>query len=167
MACRISVASKCRPLKSSLDRRFSFSAIALRIMGRLRQRRCSCRPHPQRGVNAKTLRQPRPHSFIEDTPTARLIRQVLGAVAEFDKAMTVAKLRGARDRKRATGVKVEGRKSHAELRPEVVSETKRLYRRSPKTGERRSLREISAELAAMSISAAPAAPSRRLSSAMV
>ena len=90
-----------------------------------------------------------PHSFIEDTPTARLIRQVLGAVAEFDKAMTVAKLRGARDRKRATGVKVEGRKSHAELRPEVVSEAKRLYRRSPKTGERRSLREIAAELASM------------------
>ena len=90
-----------------------------------------------------------PHSFIEDTPTARLIRQVLGAVAEFDKAMTVAKLRGARDRKRATGVKVEGRKSHAELRPEVVSEAKRLYRRSPKTGERRSLREISAGLASM------------------
>src|SRR3954452_9277784 len=108
-----------------------------------------------------------PHSFIEDTPTARLIRQVLGAVAEFDKAMTVAKLRGARDRKRATGVKVEGRKSHAELRPDVVSEAKRLYRRSPKTGERRSLREIAAELASMSISAAPAAPSRRLSSAMV
>src|SRR4051794_10540370 len=90
-----------------------------------------------------------PHSFIEDTPTARLIRQVLGAVAEFDKAMTVAKLRGARDRKRATGVKVEGRKSHAELRPEVVSEAKRLYRRSPKTGERRSLREIAAGLASM------------------
>src|SRR4051812_15645912 len=32
----ISVASKCLPLKSSLDRRFSFSAIALRIMGHLR-----------------------------------------------------------------------------------------------------------------------------------
>src|SRR5262245_3397448 len=29
-----------------------------------------------------------------------LIRQVLGAVAEIDKAMTVAKLRGARERKR-------------------------------------------------------------------
>jgi hypothetical protein len=28
-------------------------------------------------------------------------RQILGAVAEFDKAMTVGKLRGARDRKRA------------------------------------------------------------------
>src|SRR3954451_1049416 len=33
---------------------------------------------------------------------------------------SVAKLRGARDRKRATGVKVEGRKSHAELRLEPV-----------------------------------------------
>ena len=39
---------------------------------------------------------------IEDTPTARLIRQVLGAVAEFDKAMTLAKLRGARERKPQT-----------------------------------------------------------------
>jgi hypothetical protein len=30
--------------------------------------------------------------------TARLIRQVLGAISEFEKAMLVAKLRGARDR---------------------------------------------------------------------
>src|SRR4051812_43600545 len=87
-----------------------------------------------------------PQSFIEDTPTARLIRQVLGAVSEFDKAMTVAKLRGARDRKRATGVKVEGRKSHAELRPEVVAEAKRLRRRRPKGGQR-SYRQIASELA--------------------
>jgi DNA invertase Pin-like site-specific DNA recombinase len=34
-----------------------------------------------------------PSSF-DDTPTARLIRQVLGAVSEFQKAMLVAKLRG-------------------------------------------------------------------------
>ena len=88
-----------------------------------------------------------PQSFIEDTPTARLIRQVLGAVAEFEKAMTVAKLRGARDRKRRTGLKVEGRKSHAEARPEVVAEAKRLRRQRPKAGQR-SLREVAAELAA-------------------
>jgi DNA invertase Pin-like site-specific DNA recombinase len=55
-----------------------------------------------------------PTSFLDDTPTARLIRQVLGAISEFEKAMLVAKLRGARDRKRRTGVKVEGRKSIAE-----------------------------------------------------
>src|SRR5215217_7476786 len=54
-----------------------------------------------------------PGSFLDDTPTAILVRQVLGAIAQFDKAMTVAKLKGARDRKRAKGVKVEGRKSHA------------------------------------------------------
>jgi hypothetical protein len=43
-------------------------------------------------------------------------------VSEFDKAMVVAKLKGARERKRAlTGKKVEGRKSHAELRPELVA----------------------------------------------
>jgi DNA invertase Pin-like site-specific DNA recombinase len=58
-----------------------------------------------------------PHSFLDDTPTSKLIRQILGAVSEFDKAMVVAKLKGARERKRAlTGKKVEGRKSHAELR---------------------------------------------------
>lgn len=38
------------------------------------------------------------------SPTTRqrpsLIRQILGAASEFDKAMTVVKLRGARDRKR-------------------------------------------------------------------
>jgi DNA invertase Pin-like site-specific DNA recombinase len=88
-----------------------------------------------------------PQSFIDDTPTAKLVRQVLGAIAEFDKAMTVAKLRGARERKRKELGKCEGRKSHAELNPEVVREAKRLRRRSPKTGGQRSLREISAELA--------------------
>jgi DNA invertase Pin-like site-specific DNA recombinase len=44
-----------------------------------------------------------PTSFLDDTPTARLIRQVLGAVSEFEKAMLVAKLRGARDRKQCRG----------------------------------------------------------------
>jgi DNA invertase Pin-like site-specific DNA recombinase len=86
-----------------------------------------------------------PQSFIDDTATARLVRQVLGAIAEFDKAMTVAKLRGARKRKRATGVKVEGRKSHAEVRPEVVAEAKRLRRKRPKGGQR-SYRLIANEL---------------------
>lgn len=40
-----------------------------------------------------------PTSFLDDTPTARLIRQVFGAVSEFERAMLVAKLNGARDRK--------------------------------------------------------------------
>jgi hypothetical protein len=76
-----------------------------------------------------------------------LVRQVLGAIAEFDEAMTVAKLRGARDRKRRATGKCEGRKSLAEMYPGVVREAKRLARANPKTGKRRSLRKIAAELA--------------------
>ena len=72
-----------------------------------------------------------PQSFLDDTPTSKLIRQILGAVSEFDKAMIVAKLKGARERKRAiTGMKVEGRKSHAELRPELVALVRQLRRKS-------------------------------------
>jgi DNA invertase Pin-like site-specific DNA recombinase len=89
-----------------------------------------------------------PQSFLDDTPTSKLIRQILGAVSEFDKAMVVAKLKGARERKRViTGKKVEGRKSHAELRPELVALVRQLRRKRPKGGQR-SLRDISAELAA-------------------
>jgi DNA invertase Pin-like site-specific DNA recombinase len=88
-----------------------------------------------------------PNAFQDDTPTAKLVRQVLGAIAEFDKAMTVAKLRGARDRKRKAHGKCEGRKSLAEMHPAVVREAKRLGRASPLNGRRRSLRKIAAELA--------------------
>jgi DNA invertase Pin-like site-specific DNA recombinase len=38
-----------------------------------------------------------PTAFVDDTPTATFVRQVLGAVAQLDKAMTIAKLRGARE----------------------------------------------------------------------
>jgi DNA invertase Pin-like site-specific DNA recombinase len=89
-----------------------------------------------------------PSSFIDDTPTVVLVRQVLGAIAQFDKAMTVSKLRGARERKRRETGKCEGRKPLAEQFPEAVAMAKLLRRASPKTGERMSLRKISAELAA-------------------
>jgi DNA invertase Pin-like site-specific DNA recombinase len=91
-----------------------------------------------------------PGSFIDDTPTAKLVRQVLGAISEFDKAMTVAKLRGARERKRREAGKCEGRKSHAERNPDVVALVRQLRRRRPKGGQR-SLREIAAELATRGI----------------
>lgn len=68
-----------------------------------------------------------PSAFLDDGPTSKLIRQILGAVAEFEKASMVAKLRGARERKRkATGKKVGGRASHAELNPEMVARAKAL-----------------------------------------
>ena len=50
-----------------------------------------------------------PDHFVEDTPTAVLVRQVLGAIAQFEKASLVAKMKAARDRKIATGEKCGGR----------------------------------------------------------
>jgi hypothetical protein len=50
----------------------------------------------------------------------------------------------------ATGKKVEGRKSHAEARPDVIKLAKALARKRPKGGKM-SLRAISAELAARGI----------------
>ncbi len=85
-----------------------------------------------------------PDFFREDTPTAVLVRQILGAVSQFEKAQLVRKLRVARDRKRADTGRCEGRKP---VPAEVVAEAKRLNRRSPKTGKRRSLRAVAAGLA--------------------
>ena len=88
-----------------------------------------------------------PTHFIEDTPTAVLVRQVMGAIAEFERTTTVAKLAAARRRKRMATGKCEGRKSLAESRPDVVALAKALGRKRPKGGQM-SLREVSAALAA-------------------
>jgi len=88
-----------------------------------------------------------PDAFTADTPTARMVRQILGAVAEFEKANLVAKLKGARDRMSAKhGKRIEGRKP---VPPEVVAAAKRLARKSRKTGERPSLRAIASGLAGL------------------
>ena len=85
-----------------------------------------------------------PASFLDDGPTSKLIRQILGAVAEFDKAMTVAKLKGARDRVRRRPGKCEGRKSYAERDPSMIALAKEIKGR----GGRVSLREVARKLAA-------------------
>jgi DNA invertase Pin-like site-specific DNA recombinase len=87
-----------------------------------------------------------PNFFTEETPTAVLVRQVLGAIAQFEKASAVAKLAAARKRKREREGRCEGRKPFAATRPEVVALARKLRRRKPKAG-RLSLREISKELA--------------------
>lgn len=83
-----------------------------------------------------------------DDPSRKMMRQIAGAFAEYEKARLVAKLKVARERKRKETGHCEGRRGHNELRPVVVAEAKRLRRASPKTGERLSYREISARLAA-------------------
>ena len=98
------------------------------------------------GLGVTLIAADSPDAFLDDTPTAVLIRQVLGAVSQFEKAALVAKLRGARERKRRdTGKKVEGRKNYAELNPEAVALAKRLAH-YPTNGRMRSLRQIAAEL---------------------
>ena len=86
-----------------------------------------------------------PDFFTEDTPTAVLVRQVLGAILE--KASSVAKLAAARKRKRESEGRGEGRKPLSETRPEVVALARKLRRRKPKGGQL-SLRGVASELAA-------------------
>ena len=87
-----------------------------------------------------------PNHFTDDTPTAVMVRQILGAVSEFEKAQVVSKIRVARTRKRMETGKCEGRKSYQEMNPNLVREAKRLRRRNPKSGKRYSLQRIAREL---------------------
>ncbi len=88
-----------------------------------------------------------PDAFLDDTPTAVMIRQILGSVSQFEKAMLVAKLRGARERKKAVTGKCGGRKSYVERSPEMVALARKLAR-YPANGRKRSLRDVAAELEA-------------------
>ena len=88
-----------------------------------------------------------PSSFLDDGPTSKLIRQILGAVSEFDKAMVVAKLKGARDRARRERGKCEGRKSYTEREggQELVAAARQLHHNP--NGRPHSLRKVAAGLA--------------------
>lgn len=76
-------------------------------------------------------------------PTRRLIRQVLMAVAEFDRRVTVMKLRAARERKRSRGERCEGRKPFGTFPGEIKTLARiRELRRKPPHGKRRSLQQV-------------------------
>jgi DNA invertase Pin-like site-specific DNA recombinase len=54
-----------------------------------------------------------PDAFTADTPTAVMIRQILGAVSQFEKASLVGRLKGARDRaSEKVGHRIDGRKGY-------------------------------------------------------
>ncbi len=83
----------------------------------------------------------------DDDPTRVLIRQVLGAVAQFEKSVIVAKLRAARLRTRKATGRCEGRKPFG-TKPgeaETLGLIRRL-RRKPRGGERLSYDAIAARL---------------------
>lgn len=56
-----------------------------------------------------------------------MIRQIFGSVSQFEKAMLVAKLKGACDRKTAATGKCGGRKSYAERNGEMVALAKKRH----------------------------------------
>jgi hypothetical protein len=93
------------------------------------------------------------------SPALRLVDCGAWLTADFmawrhsasEREMDRKSVKAARDRKRAIGLKVEGRKSHREIDDEkhggkMIAMAKRLRRKSPKGG-RRSLRAIADELA--------------------
>jgi DNA invertase Pin-like site-specific DNA recombinase len=112
-------------------------------------------------LGVKLVSAASPEAFLSDTPSAVLMRQMFGAISQFERAMVVAKLKGARDRKRKmTGAKVEGRKTYLESVPETVALAKRLAR-EPLNNRRRSLRGVAAALAEqghVSVSGKPYGP---------
>ena len=97
------------------------------------------------GLGVTLIAVDSPDSFLDKTPTAVLIRQVLGAVAQFEKAALVAKLKAARERKKREIGKCGGRRSVAVANPATVALAKKLAR-YPVNGRRRSLRDVAAEL---------------------
>jgi Site-specific recombinases, DNA invertase Pin homologs len=80
-------------------------------------------------------------------PTRTLIRQVLGAVAQFEKSVIVLKLRAARDRIRRRDGRCEGRKPFGSRPSEAVAlERIRQLRRKPKGRPRLSIAAIAEQL---------------------
>jgi DNA invertase Pin-like site-specific DNA recombinase len=81
-------------------------------------------------------------------PTRVMMRQIAGAFHQYEKTRLVNRLRVARERTRRTGVKVEGRKSIAETRPEVIELARKLYTTPQEAGRRHpSLRKVAAAMA--------------------
>jgi DNA invertase Pin-like site-specific DNA recombinase len=87
--------------------------------------------------------------LCSDDPTRKLIRQVMGAVAEYDRAMTQLKLRAARDRMSARlGRRCEGQKPYGQTPEEQkVIQRMRAMRRTRCNGTKgMTLQEIADRL---------------------
>jgi len=110
---------------------------------------------------------------FEDDLHSTLMRQIVGAMSEYDRKSIALRLQVARERMakvnekkgiltlQGTG-KCSGRKSHEEMDTELVREAKRLARINPVTKRKRSIRKISSilfDLGYTSSSATPLSPS--------
>jgi DNA invertase Pin-like site-specific DNA recombinase len=90
--------------------------------------------------------------LLVNEPTRKFIRQVLGAVAELDKQMLVARLRASRQRKKLRTGKGEGRKGYDESEggQQVIQYIKSLHKK-PKYYKRLTLQQIADRLNAEGI----------------
>jgi DNA invertase Pin-like site-specific DNA recombinase len=82
--------------------------------------------------------------LCSDDPTRKLLRTFMGAIAEYDKSMLVAKLRAARDRVRERTGKCAGRKGYRELPAysALVARVRALYSTPTATGRHTTLRAV-------------------------
>ena len=87
-----------------------------------------------------------PTHFTDDTPTAQMVRSILGAVSEFEKSTVLARLKSGRVKKRKETGRCEGRKPLVETNPKLISEARRLRRANPVTGKRKSYQRVADEL---------------------
>ena len=88
-----------------------------------------------------SLRRQRPTFFLEDTPTAVLVRQVLGAVAQFEKATTRRQAGGRAEAEARHWRQGRGPQEPRRDKPGRCGLAKRLARKKPKGGKM-SLRAI-------------------------
>jgi DNA invertase Pin-like site-specific DNA recombinase len=63
----------------------------------------------RRGITLVSVAEP---DLCSTDPTRKLMRQIMGAIAEYDKAMVVLKLRGARQRAKVKTGRCEGAKPY-------------------------------------------------------
>jgi DNA invertase Pin-like site-specific DNA recombinase len=82
-----------------------------------------------------------PNHFQDETPTATMVRSILGAVSQFEKEALVLKLRKARERKRRETGRCEGNPAWTAVPADTVNAAKVAHARGL------SLRAVAAEIA--------------------
>jgi DNA invertase Pin-like site-specific DNA recombinase len=93
-----------------------------------------------------------PNHFEDETPTAVMVRQILGAVSQFEKNSLVLKLKKARERKRRETGKCEGNPDFGNLPMAHIEAARKAQRKGL------SLRGVSAHLASQGILSASGKP---------
>lgn len=102
----------------------------------------------KRGITLISAAEP---DLCHDDPSRKLLRQIMGAIAEYDKSMIVAKTRAARERIRRSGKPCEGAKPYGHS--SKPDEAKTIQRMHALRGSGASLITICTQLQAEGISA--------------